>query len=193
MTSHACVTWDSDGVCYTGGSNGKVYIWGGDDGRTCQGTMPTSHKGFVSAIRFVDGKLYSGGKDGKLICHDVNTKAEVSTEQFGFIRAIDSKDGNMLIGQRDGTITLVEGGNRRDIMKSHSDGEVWGLHQKPDGCIVTSGDDDKVMVWEPSSRTHKKTITVDINNRNKKARRGGASTLAKTKASAQSRCVTCND
>ena len=73
MTSHACITSDADGVFYSGGSNGCVYIWGGDDGRTCQGTIK-AHKGFVSAIRWVDGKLYTGGKDGKVNVIDTNTK-----------------------------------------------------------------------------------------------------------------------
>jgi microtubule-associated protein-like 6 len=35
MTSYACTAWDANGICYTGGSNGSVYVWGGDDGRTC--------------------------------------------------------------------------------------------------------------------------------------------------------------
>jgi len=78
MTSHACVTWGDDGTCYSGGSNGSIYIWGGDDGRTCQGTIK-AHRGFVSAIRFCEGKLYSGGKDGKLHCIDTNTKSIEST------------------------------------------------------------------------------------------------------------------
>ena len=192
MTSFACVTWGNDGTCYTGGSNGSVYIWGGDDGRTCQGTIK-AHKGFISAIRFVNGKLFTGGKDGKLNCIDTNTKTIESTLEFGFIRAIDFNGSSLLIGQRDGTITLcnVDGSDRKNIMSSHSDGEVWGLHQKPDGCIVTSGDDNKVMVWDPVSRTHQKTIKVS--DRSVKAKRGGASTLSKLPDSQCSRAVTCNN
>ena len=190
MTSHACVTADADGIFYTGGSNGSIYIWGGDDGRTCQGTIK-AHKGFVSAIRWIEGKLYSGGKDGKLNVIDTNTRSIVETHDFGFIRAIDSMGGKLLVGQRDGTITLVDGGNRTNIMYSHSDGEVWGLHQKSDGSVVTSGDDNKVMVWDPASRTHKKTIKVS--ERKAKAKRGGASTLSKLPDSQCSRAVTCND
>ena len=192
MTSFACVTWGDDGTCYTGGSNGSVYIWGGDDGRKCEGTIK-AHKGFISAIRFVNGKLFTGGKDGKLNCIDTNTKTIESTLEFGFIRAIDFNGSSLLIGQRDGTITLcnVDGSDRKNIMMSHSDGEVWGLHQKPDGCIVTSGDDNKVMVWDPVSRTHQKTIKVS--DRSVKAKRGGASTLSRLPDSQCSRAVTCNN
>lgn len=60
-------------------------------------------------------------------------------------------------------------------MCSHSDGEVWGLAQNNDGCIVTSGDDNKVMFWDPVARKHSKTVKVS--DRTKKVRRG-ASTLS---------------
>lgn len=189
QTSFACATWDADGICYTGGSNGSIYIWGGDDGRTCQGTIK-AHKGFVSAITYRDGKLYSGGKDGKLNVIDTNTKQIESTQEFSFIRAIDVADGKMLVGQRDGTIVLCEGGDRKAIMSSHSDGEVWGLTQQADGSIVTSADDNKVMFWDPVSRTH--TKTVKVSDRREKARRGGASTLSRLPDSQCSRCVAVN-
>jgi len=65
QTSFACTAWDNNGKCYTGGSNGRLYIWGGDDGRTCEKSMPM-HKGFICALRFAEGKLYSGAKDGKV-------------------------------------------------------------------------------------------------------------------------------
>ena len=189
QTSFACATWDADGVCYTGGSNGSIYIWGGDDGRTCEGTIK-AHKGFVSAIAFRDGKLYSGGKDGKLNVIDTNTKQIESTQEFSFIRAIDVANGKMLVGQRDGTIVLCEGGDRKAIMSSHSDGEVWGLTQQADGTVVTSADDNKVMFWDPVSRTHSKTVKVS--DRKEKARRGGASTLSRLPDSQCSRCVAVN-
>ena len=89
MTSFACATWDADGKCYTGGANGDIYIWGGDDGRTCEGTIKNAHKGWIHAINWCHGKLYSGGKDGKVNCIDTNTKQIESTQEFGFVRAID--------------------------------------------------------------------------------------------------------
>jgi len=190
QTSFACATWDSDGKCYTGGANGSIYIWGGDDGRTCEGTIK-AHKGFVSAIRFIDGKLYSGGKDGKINVIDTSSKQIEATHDFSFVRAIDVMNNQMLVGQRDGTIILVDGGNRTNIMSSHSDGEVWGLTQQADGTVVTSADDNKVMFWNPSTRKHEKTVRVS--DRRVKARRGGASTLSKLPDSQCSRCVAVND
>ena len=86
----------------------------------------------------------------------------------------------MLCGQRDGTISY-EDGSRTNIMYSHSDGEVWGLAQQADGTVVTSADDNKVMFWNPGSRSFIKQAKVS--DRKVKAKRGGASTLSKYPAS----------
>ena len=76
-------------------------------------------------------------------------------------------------------------------MMSHSDGEVWGLAETSSGQIVTSGDDNKVMFWDPASRKHQKTVKVT--DRREKSRRGRASTLSKLPDSQCSRCVAVND
>lgn len=65
MTSFSCVTYDDQGVCYTGGANGLIYVWNGNSLTT---TFKGSTVGFVGAIRWRDGKLYSGGKDGFVRC-----------------------------------------------------------------------------------------------------------------------------
>ena len=77
------------------------------------------------------------------------------------------------------------------IMSSHSDGEVWGLAQKVDGTIITSGDDKKVMMWDPTTRKHLKTCAVS--SRKNKSKRGRASTLSRLPESQCSRAVATND
>jgi hypothetical protein len=37
----------------------------------------------------------------------------------------------------------------KSIMESHNDGEVWGLAEGPMGNIVSTGDDNKAMIWDP--------------------------------------------
>lgn len=191
QTSFACTAWDSNGTCYSGGSNGKIYVWGGSDGRQCEKTLDI-HKGFICALRFAEGKLFSGAKDGKVNCIDVNSCSVTNTVEFpSLIRAIDCCGGKLLVGQRDGTITCHDNGTNNDIMKSHSDGEVWGLDSCADGTIITSGDDNKVMMWNPDTRKHMKTVKVT--DRREKSRRGRASTLSKLPDSQCSRCVCTND
>lgn len=128
QTSFACTAWDDNGMCYSGGSNGSIYAWGGDGGRTCEKTLPT-HKGFICALKHFSGKLYSGAKDGKVIVTDLSSMSKTNEIQFpSLIRAIDTDGTNLVVGQRDGTISLCDAaGTKTDVMKSHSDGEVWGL------------------------------------------------------------------
>ena len=107
----------------------------------------------------------------------------------GLVRAIDFDADKLLVGQRDGTITCVKDENKMEIMSSHCDGEVWGLAKNNDGCIVTSGDDNKVMFWDPATRKH--TKTVKVSDRHKSVRRG-ASTLSRHPDSQCSRAVAIN-
>jgi len=106
-------------------------------------------------MRFANGKLFSGGKDGKVNCIDTGSRTVTMCVDFGcLVRAVDFDMDTLLVGQRDGTITCCKDGNKKNIMSSHSDGEVWGLAQDINGNIVTSGDDNKVMFWNPVTRTH---------------------------------------
>lgn len=64
MTSFACVAFDDNGVCYTGGCNSLIYVW---NGRDLSSTIAAHKGGFICAMRFAEGKLYSGGKDGNMV------------------------------------------------------------------------------------------------------------------------------
>lgn len=106
------------------------------------------------------------------------------------VRAIDFNGSSLLIGTRDGSISVTANGEvTGTIMNSHSDGEVWGLAHGHDGTIVTSGDDNKVMIWDVQNRKLDKVAKVT--DRVKKIRRG-ASTLSKYPDSQCSRCVATN-
>jgi microtubule-associated protein-like 6 len=61
---------DNQGVAYAGGANGLIYVWNGNN---CSKTLNFHKGGFVGAIRFSEGKLYSGGKDGNLCIFDSST------------------------------------------------------------------------------------------------------------------------
>ena len=65
------------------------------------------------------------------------------------IRAIDVEGDQALVGCRDGTIYQVtlSSEEKITIMNSHSDGEVWGLAVIDKETIITSGDDNKICVW----------------------------------------------
>ena len=152
MTSFSCATWDDQGICWTGGSNSLVYAWGKD--RKCMGTIAAHGKGFVCTINFVNGMLLSGGKDGDV--HELDRAGMSSKRKWSFnnlVRAVDCMDDKLLVGLRNGTIVErpCGGGADNEIMHSHNEGEVWGLDTYQ-GNVITSGDDDQVIKWDPIKR-----------------------------------------
>lgn len=196
MTSFACCAFDNNGFGYTGAGNGDVYVW---EDRTCEfscNPFEGKKSGFISAIQYADGKMFVGSKYCGVGMLDISnpTKALPMTKSFGFdsiVRAIDCLNDCLVVGQRDGTISMIKnGGSPTDVMKSHHDGEVWGLAKCSDGTIVTSGDDNKVMFWNPDSRSFKKC--VQASDRKKSVKRG-ASTLSSFPDSQCSRAVAIND
>lgn len=191
MTSFACVAYDNNGVCYTGGCNAMIYVW---NGRELSSTIKAHNAGFICALRFVEGKLYSGGKDGNVAIINTSSLSVEKTINFNgvLIRAIDVMGSKGLVGLRDGTIYEVDiaSGNKKAIMESHSDGEVWGLASADDTHIVTSGDDNKIKSWNISTR--KCEATGKISSETRKAPRGGASSLTELPDSQCARAVAYN-
>jgi hypothetical protein len=58
----------------------------------------------------------------------------------------------MLVGLRNGSIYEVSGDSRKELMFSHSEGEVWGLDVSNFPKVCTSGDDNKIIVWDTAQR-----------------------------------------
>lgn len=59
-----------------------------------------------------------------------------------------------LIGLRNGTIYHLDinSESKVPIMESHSEGELWGLCSIDDMHILTTADDNKVKLWNCSSK-----------------------------------------
>jgi WD40 repeat protein len=90
-TSHCCVTWDDKGTCYSGGANSHIYCW---EGNRLIGTYDVSGQGFISAIRYCDGKIISGSRDGKISISNPSTQKTEKTIDVGhLVRSIDMKGG----------------------------------------------------------------------------------------------------
>jgi WD40 repeat protein len=98
---------------------------------------------------------------------------------------------------RDGTIKECDatGNGSRDLMKSHSDGEVWGLDVGMDGqnpIVVTTGDDNTLKVWDPVNRVCLRSYVLEQEAGPKRKPGEGASTLASNSPNQQSRAVAIN-
>lgn len=168
-----------------------IYVW---NGRDLQTTIKAHDAGFICALRFVDGKLYSGGKDGQVVITNTSTLSIEKKISFNnvLIRAIDVMAGKALVGLRDGTIFNVDlaSGSKNAIMESHSDGEVWGLAPADENHVVTTGDDNKIKAWNVATR--KCVVTGKVSSEVRKAPKGGASSLTELPDSQCSRAVAVN-
>lgn len=60
MTSFAVCDADEEGNFFTGSTIGKVYAW---KGRTCQYVYDAHKGGFISAMKYKNKLLLTGGKD----------------------------------------------------------------------------------------------------------------------------------
>jgi WD40 repeat protein len=71
ITSFACCAFDDQGKCYTGSAKSQIYVW---EGRELKTTIDNAHKtGFICSLKFMNGKLYSGGKDGNVVVTNTET------------------------------------------------------------------------------------------------------------------------
>lgn len=105
-TSFAALTADDQGRCYAGGANSLIYVW---QGRSCKQTLGFHGRGFIGAIIWVDGMLYSGGRDGRVCVTDTSTMECKQAIEFGTLpRAIDVHDGKLVVGLRTGSIVEAD-------------------------------------------------------------------------------------
>lgn len=76
-----------------------------------------------------------------------------------FPRSIDFFQGNLLVGLRNGSILEFKDVMTSDspqenvVMRSHFEGEVWGLELVPgSNKVITSGDDNQVIMYDYETR-----------------------------------------
>lgn len=152
--SFAALTYDTNGTCYAGAFTGKIYVFPG----TATSKNISAHKGSVLSMSWSDDKLFTGGADYNILVFDRSLKQINKIFVGSGPRSLDISDDNILAGLRNGSICIVSQGQKQIseyLMKSHHDGEVWGLDVTEDGNVITTGDDNKVMLWGPKERRSK--------------------------------------
>lgn len=123
-------------------------------------------------------------------------------------RSIDLYNGQVLMGLKNGSICVMSysaeaQANARitTVMTSHCDGEVWGITvcqlENGETRIITSGDDNRLLAYNPS--TWKVLCEGKVSDppakkpsKEKGGYKGGASSMSSQPAGCQSRCVTYN-
>jgi microtubule-associated protein-like 6 len=183
--------WLADGTAVTGAANGQLYHW---RGRELQKTYAVHGAGMpVHALAIIQDRIFSGGKDNKLI--ELNSSLTKVKEHVldSYPRAVDMHNNNILVGTRDGRITEIRpDGSKVTLMESHNDGEVWGMSLTSDGLVVTTADDNQIKAWNPSQRKCVATGTIDSTKGPQRKAGSGASTLATTGVNQQARGVAVN-
>jgi len=174
-TDFFCVAYDSNGNCFTGGANGLIYQW------DSEGNSPNqikAHQGVCYALHITnEGKMLSGGADGKILIHDLDgMKRETELKFRAPVISVDYAQNptRILSALNDGTIieVQVEQDNYYQIiMQGHHDGHLVALDSYEDN-VITAGEDNKVIVWNYTDRTP--FITSIINKTAEKGRTSGA-------------------
>lgn len=166
-TGLTCIAFDEEGWCYSGGDNGQIHVWSD----ACQVVKAIkAHSAGVTGITADGGKIVSGGKD-KRICIISAQGGNFKLDKYvdfssSFPKSIDMFNGNLLVGLRNGTIAefknvLAESTEEKTLMKSHFEGEIWGLELVPDqNKVITSGDDNMVMVFDYEEKKFDRKGTV---------------------------------
>jgi WD40 repeat protein len=185
------VAWLSTGKCVTGSTTGSVYLW---DNHSCTKDIPC-HTGIVSAITVGKGLIVTGGKDNQVHIYDDHWVKKSSVDVGSNAKGLDINptNGNVIAGLRNGTIVEIDSAsNVKTLMKSHSDGELWGLVICPHtGFVITTCDDNKILVWDSKER---KCVAEGIINEKAgiKPKTMGASTLSPFPPNQMARSVAIN-
>jgi len=158
--SFAALTYDTKGTCYAGSFAGEICIFPGSG---MSKDVPV-HKSSILTMCWSDNKLFTGSTDYTILIFDSAIKQINKIPMGSGPRSLDVHDDNILVGLRNGSICLVSQSQKQItdyFMKSHHDGEVWGLEVTEDGDVITTGDDNKVMVWKPNERKNKQIGVIN--------------------------------
>lgn len=143
------ITFNDKNTCFAGGIDGKIYVF--LDGALSKDIQ--AHTGPIHTLNWVEESLLSGGQDKKINKFDKDLTKLLTVDVPSIPRALDMLNGKILVGMRNGSIICISGSETAiEIMTSHDEGEVWGLEVLEDGKILTTGDDNKLMLWNSKER-----------------------------------------
>jgi hypothetical protein len=94
-------------------------------------------------MRWVDGSLYTGFKDGTLaVINSASNTVDRTLLFHSSVIAIDYRNAKMIVGLKEGLILQCDSNSdeRTVLVESHYNGELWGLDVVQQTAI-TSGED----------------------------------------------------
>jgi len=148
-TNHTCIQYLPDGTCITSTTIGSIYFW--NKSHDCYKSLKLSESTLHSLkISPLTKKIYTGDAKNNLYIIN-NFTLENTITVSSCVKAIDiNSKGELILGLREGTIMLKNLETEEDsiVNMSHNDGEVWGLEYVPDKYVLTTGDDNKIILWD---------------------------------------------
>lgn len=159
----------------------------------------------MTSISTEGGKIISGSKDFKIAIISSQTGGNFKLERLidlgtGTLlqpKSVDFFNGNLLVGLRNGTIIeypkVLESGDstpeQRVLMSSHFEGETWGLCVLDDNTVVTSGDDNRINLFDTDNKKFIRGGKVSENKMKDLAKKSTASSMSQFPPNKQSRAV----
>ena len=194
------VAFSKTGLALLAGSDGTVYTYNnGAPGKSFKQT----HTKMVSCIQCVPNPInaeeeivITGGADKSIHVHlldaQKNLKKLLSYLVAATPRSVDLMEDKVLAGLSNGTILEIKGimSDPENLqceiqIRSHYDGEAWGLAMTddPERCLYfTSGDDNTILLYGSRSKRcigeGRISIVEDIKQLPPKPKRGGASSMS---------------
>jgi hypothetical protein len=160
----------------------------------------------VTALHCEGKKLISTSKDFKVAIIsigaggvfkldrmiDLTKTTAVQNLPLGYAKSIDCLNGNLLLGLRNGTIIEAKDNQEpRIVVESHFEGETWGLHIFDEQHVLTSGDDNRIMLFDTAA--HKFILGGKVSDRKERkdpSKKSLASTMSQLPPNKQARAIT---
>jgi WD40 repeat protein len=144
----SCVAFDEKGNCHVSSTSGNVYVF--NETKVVQKIKP--HKSKINSMMIYDKIMITAGDDKRVLITEVGsykTITEIKCKEIP--RAADMIGNLVAVGDLNGGITLYKDGAEVDSWLGHHEGEVWGI-DLIDNHIITTGDDNKVILWDYNKR-----------------------------------------
>ena len=144
-------------------------------------------------MKYKNKKILSGGVDRLVILSDPYAKSVLKSIQVEELpRGLDFCDSFAICGMKNGCIVRIEleSQNVEKKFESHCEGELWGLDVINDNQVVTSCDDNQIKTWDLGSK--KCIANGTVCEQQRRAKRGGASSLTSMADSQCARAVAVN-
>ncbi len=174
-TEFFSAVYDDKGICYTGTSNGFIYVWNPDGTSQVQ---VAAHQGVIYSLQLTaNGKMVSGGADSRVVVHSMpDLKKEAEHKFKTQVQSVDyaTEPNRILVALNDSTmieVQLEQENYYQVLMQGHYDGHLVALDAAEES-MVTGGEDNKLIFWNYIDRSA--FISSAINKVAEKGRNSGS-------------------